>query len=466
VNKPATASPLRAAIYARQSLDVQEGIDRQLERARALIAQRGWVETGIYSDNDTSASKVRGKGTEWARLLQSFAANAIDVVVAVDLDRLVRSTRDLITLIDAGAKVVTVDGEIDLSSADGEFRATMLAAIGRFEVRRKGERQRRANEHRAANGKRTSGRRAFGYEQDGVTFREVEADALRTGFHDFLAGATLGEIARRWNAAGLYSAQLGHADGPHPGVGAPWRASNLRKVFTNPRNAGLLRFRGEIVGKAEWEGVVDIDTFNAVGARLANPERFKGVAGQARYLLSGIVYCGVCGAPMHSGGRPHGNRAYRCSATQGHISRQALPIEAYVTEAVLELLKAPRPLSEQLDPSTDIAALQIKAGELRDRLEANATDYADGDISRPEYLAFSKRANANLAAIEAEIASAYQSAALDPILDAADIIAHWDTISDEEKRRVIAATAKVTILPVGAGVKNFRPESVLIERVA
>ena len=140
----------RAAIYLRQSLDVQEGIDRQRARCEQLVAAKGWQLTIEYADNDTSASKARGDGTAWARMLAGVGHD-FDVIVAVDLDRLLRTTRDLNVLIERGARVVTVDGEIDLTTADGEFRATMLAGIARFEVRRKSERQRRAKSSVAAN---------------------------------------------------------------------------------------------------------------------------------------------------------------------------------------------------------------------------------------------------------------------------------------------------------------------------
>jgi hypothetical protein len=56
-----------------------------------------------------------------------------------------RQTKDLVALIEVGAKVITLDGEIDLSSRDGELRATMLAGFARFEIRHKAERMVRAN---------------------------------------------------------------------------------------------------------------------------------------------------------------------------------------------------------------------------------------------------------------------------------------------------------------------------------
>lgn len=89
-------------------------------------------------------------------------------VVAVDLDRLLRGQADMLALIESGARVVTVDGEIDLATADGEFRATMTAALARFEGRRMSKRQKRANAHRVTQGKPVPGRRRYGYETDAI----------------------------------------------------------------------------------------------------------------------------------------------------------------------------------------------------------------------------------------------------------------------------------------------------------
>ena len=49
-------------------------------------------------------------------------------------------------------------------------------------------------------------------------------------------------------------------------------------------------------------------------------------------LLTGIALCGVCGATVNAGGRngPTGRkglRIYRCTASYGHVSRFAEPVE-------------------------------------------------------------------------------------------------------------------------------------------
>nr|BFF13488.1 hypothetical protein GCM10025699_47910 [Microbacterium flavescens] len=132
----------RVAIYVRQSQDHQEGIERQLTRTRALALSRSWTVSAEYEDNAASASKVRGAKSAWGRMLKDAEDGQFTHVIAVDLDRLIRSQRDMLTLLDLGLKIVTVDGEIDLTTADGEFRATMLTALARFEVARKGSARR------------------------------------------------------------------------------------------------------------------------------------------------------------------------------------------------------------------------------------------------------------------------------------------------------------------------------------
>jgi len=107
------------AIYARQSMDRATGIDRQLTRCRALAVSRGWEVMAEFEDNAVSAFKSRGAGTAWSRLLASSA----EVIVSVNLDRLLRGQADLLTIIAAGKTVATVEGDLDLTTADGRFRA-------------------------------------------------------------------------------------------------------------------------------------------------------------------------------------------------------------------------------------------------------------------------------------------------------------------------------------------------------
>ncbi|WP_194411409.1 recombinase family protein [Microbacterium cremeum] len=356
----------RAALYLRQSLDRdhrQEGIDRQRARCRAEVERRGWTIVEEYVDNDVSASKPRGVGTAWHRMIEDTKAGRVDVVVAVDQDRILRGIRDLVTLLDVGARIATVDGELDLTTADGEFRATLAAGLARFEVQRKSERQRRANAHRREGGLPAGGRRAFGYTRlkagasadwpkrvgaDGREWpdyghepKEPEASAVRRGYAMLLAGATLRSIARAWNAEGLTTT-----------VGHEWEAYSVRAVLANPRNAGLVappRSATDVMTThnlglgdlpvGSWEPLVAPETWAAARDLLADPVRRSSPGAAPRSLLSGIATCGICGGAMKAG-VIRDIRSYRCSES-AHLSRKRDDADHFITHVVLERLSQP-----------------------------------------------------------------------------------------------------------------------------
>jgi len=458
-----SAPTRRAALYFRQSLDVQEGIERQRFRCRALANARGWEIVDEYVDNDTSASKSRGQNTAWAKLVTDAKAGRFDVVIAVDLDRLLRTIRDLVTLTDTGAKVLTVDGEIDLTTADGEFRATMLAGIARFEARRKGERQKRATQQAAEKGKRTGGRRPFGFEQDGITLRPIEAEAVRTGYTDFLSGIPLAGIARKWNAQGLVTGQKRYSPA-HKGEPSPWKHYSVRMVLANPRYQGKRSHLGEIVADAEWPAIVDESTWQAVNAALNNPSR-RTAPKRGKYLLSGLAVCGVCGAVAHAGGSARrGVPAYRCSGPSSHFARKSDPVDAYVQAVMVARLSQPdaRALLTTAK-SPDVDAMQLEAIGVRERLDSLAVDYADGAITSSQLRTATERLRKRLMSIEAELADAGRVDVLGPLIEAADANAAWELMDNSAKRAVIATLAKVTLHRVGRGTRNFDPETVGIE---
>src|SRR5688572_30028619 len=87
--------PLRAAIYARISLDrdgKKLGVARQLDDCRKLASDRGWEIAGEYVDNDVSATRSRRR-PEYEQMLDEVEAGRVDAIVAWDLDRLTRKPR-------------------------------------------------------------------------------------------------------------------------------------------------------------------------------------------------------------------------------------------------------------------------------------------------------------------------------------------------------------------------------------
>ncbi|MBO0920359.1 recombinase family protein [Cellulomonas sp. zg-ZUI222] len=466
----------RVAVYARQSAYVEEGVADQIRRCTALVEAKGWTVAGVYQDNDTSATKPRADKTDWARMLNDGRAGLFTHVVAVDMDRLLRTISDLARIFDIpGLRIVTVDGEIDTASADGEYRATQLAAAARFEIRRKTERRVRRNEARRANGVPNAGRPPFGYSW--VPARDRDGDLVtgmpwapvpeqlalvREAYERARLGESLGSLTASMNAA----------------TGLNWSRTTTRRMLLNPAYAALVPPRSEPgsghydAAKIDpndcmpgaWEPAVPRETWDAVRAIVLAPARSSHTGSRARkWLLGGLAVCGVCGEPVRSCVTREGHRGYRCRS-MGHFIRRAQAIDAHVTLEMLKVLSRPEVLAV-LHPEDDTAELRAEAVELRSRLDDLALSYASGAITRRQLDVASQRLNERLRAnaeaqSERAVATTFSTVAI-----GADLPMVWADLPLATKREVIQVLARRVIIdPVGKGRGRANPaETVRIE---
>jgi site-specific DNA recombinase len=428
------------AIYVRQSLDKQEGIDRQLARTRALATQRGWTVAQEYEDNAASASKVRGAKTAWAQMLKDAQAGKFTCVIAVDLDRLIRNQRDLLTLIDLKLAVVTVDGEIDLSTADGEFRASMMAAIARFEVQRKGERQKRANAHRVAAGRPVPGRRRFGYETDGTTPREPEAVVVRRVFEDFTNGATLYSISRKLNEEGVPTGSDAKPE---------WAQRRIRDMLGLAAYGGQVMHQGVISEGSGITALVPRETAETARAILADPARMVSPGNRPKHLLSNIAVCGTCGGPLIY------TRGYRCAQSNGgHVFIQKASLDRIVAEEVSWAFLMKKGVDEAiralLQESADLSARRTAATELamvpgidmaRVRKELADIDQKSTEVAQAISRERGTMASADLAA---EVRRMWTDTKADDA-DQAGWYQFWATLGIERQREIVKSMFSVTV---------------------
>jgi len=448
---------MRAVVYARQSQDRDGnrlGVDRQLADCEKLCADRGWTVVERVIENDTSATSRRPR-PGFQRVQEMVERRSVDIVVAWHVDRLVRHLRDLEDVIErcerAGVRVATASGDVDLTTDAGRLVGRILASVARGEVERKSARQQRAQQQAAEAGRRVGGRRPFGYEPDGLTIRPGEADALRDGYDAILSGVPLAAVARDWNARGVPTGQ-----------GSPWTHDSIRHCLLNPRNAGLRRYRGEVVAAAAWPPVVPEETWRATVALLTDPDRRTPPTG-GRALLTGLALCGVCGSVVHGGRTRYGARTYRCRAAYGHVSRAAEPVDEYVAAVVVERLSRPDAADLLVDRHRpDVGALRTEAMSLRGRLESLAVDFADGCLTSGQLRTATERVRGRLGEVELALADAGRVSVVGPLVQAADVQAVWVGLDLDRQRAVLDALVTVTLQPPGRGTRTFRPETVQI----
>ena len=144
---------MKAAIYARVSTLDQEP-ENQLQELRRYVEARGWTAVE-YVDRGVSGAKDRRPALD--QLLADAKRRRFDVLVCWRLDRLGRSLKHLITLLDElqslGVAFVILAEGIDATTPAGKLQMHILGAIAEFERARIVERVRAGLARRAAQGK-------------------------------------------------------------------------------------------------------------------------------------------------------------------------------------------------------------------------------------------------------------------------------------------------------------------------
>ena len=130
----------RAAIYARVSTLDQEP-ENQLAELRRYVAARGWTAVE-FVDRGVSGSRTRRPALD--AVLKAMKRRRFDVLVCWRLDRLGRSLKHLVTLLDElqalWVAFVSLQEGIDATTPAGKLQMHILAAIAEFERARIAER--------------------------------------------------------------------------------------------------------------------------------------------------------------------------------------------------------------------------------------------------------------------------------------------------------------------------------------
>src|SRR4051812_23177514 len=240
--------PTTAGIYARISADpdnTADGVRRQEAACRKLAASRGFTAVEVYVDNDTSA--VAASRPEYGRLLADIAADRVALVIAWTASRLYRAVTDqdaMRALLSAtGTELETVKGgRVDLATADGRMRAREDASRAQWELETIKERTLEAKLDAAERGLWRGGRAPLGYRvaEGRLVIDPVPAEAVREAVAGILAGRTVSGVARTFNAC----------------LGLSMRPTAVSLLLRRRSIAGLVERHGEVVGEAEWPGII------------------------------------------------------------------------------------------------------------------------------------------------------------------------------------------------------------------
>ncbi|MDB8660541.1 recombinase family protein [Streptococcus anginosus] len=291
----------KVAIYVRVSTtnQVEEGysIDEQKDKLSSYCHIKDWSIYNIYTDGGFSGSNTERPALE--QLIKDAKKKLFDTVLVYKLDRLSRSQKDTLYLIEEifiknGIEFLSLQENFDTSTPFGKAMIGLLAVFAQLEREQIKERMQLGKLGRAKSGKSMMwARTSYGYdyhkETGTVTINELEAIAVRDIFNSYLAGMSITKLRDKLNDK--------YPKTPN------WHYRIIRGILANPVYCGYNQYKGQIF-LGNHEPIISEKTFNKTQDELKarqiaaaqfsnNPRPFR-----AKYMLSGIAQCGYCWAPL------------------------------------------------------------------------------------------------------------------------------------------------------------------------
>lgn len=339
---------MRCVLYARYSTDRQTeaSIEDQLRVCREFAAAREMEIAGEFVDRGVSGAAL-GNRVELQRAMALLGPG--DALVVNDLTRLSRS-QDLPPLISRlqfrGVRVFGAQDRFDSEDRTASMQAGLSGLMSADMRAGIASRTHSALELRARDGRPTGGK-AFG-----------DVELVREIFGRFAEGESMFAIASDLNRRAIPSPGAKWKERSRPR--GKWLVSTLYALLQNERYIGQeiwnrskwvkdpdsgRRHRRERP-RSEWvvrkcERIVDQAIWDQVARRFAH-KRNSGGGGVAKYLLSGLLVCGVCNGTMIVGGGDQ--RRYVCGTRHAggdHACSNALGVPKLTAEkCILEPLQA------------------------------------------------------------------------------------------------------------------------------
>lgn len=503
-----------AALVVREYLRVSKdtgGTGRSPDQQHAenvrAIREQGWSlhPDPPYRDTDRSASRYAKLAREdFRRLVTDLASGEFgaDVLAIWESSRGSRRVGEWVDLVDLCKERniliwVTTHGR-SYDPARARDRRSLLedAVDAEYESDKISERRRRSARAAAEEG-RPHGRNIYGYRRvyDSETRallrvepRPGEAEVIVEAARRVLSRESFYSIARDFNARGVPTRSRKRVPPlDHNG----WTPSEVKQMLRLPAYAGKRDHKGVIVGDGMWPALIPFEQWQHLQAIMSTQRSTSPRDHTAKYLLTGIALCGVCGTPLKCHQRnyyprrpgpdgvvppPRKVRYYICpgipgrkraGATTGwHAGITMASLDEYVTNLVLDHLGP-----HGVDGHTDLQLPNDEA--LRADLLSEIAGHeaylesarAQAAASRRFELALDqeRRIRPMINAARRKLAALDR---VDPLAQclagAADVRASWDALDLEDQRRVVRAT--VTLIVNRAG-KRPNPLSRPADRV-
>ena len=465
----------KVALYVRVSTtsQMEEGysIEEQKAKLESYCDIKDWHVYKIYTDGGFSGSTTERPALE--QLIKDAQSKLFDTVLVYKLDRLSRSQKDTLYLIEDiflknNIEFVSLLENFDTSTPFGRAVIGLLSVFAQLEREQIKERMQLGKLGRAKAGKSMMwAKTSYGYDYNKdtgtMTVNEYEALAVKEIYASYLAGMSITKLRDKINEE--YPKQ------------PAWSYRTIRGILDNPVYCGLNQYKGQTF-QGTHKAIISLDDFEQTQRELAkrqqtakelsNPRPF-----QAKYMLSGLAQCGYCHAPLKvilGQIRKDGTRFKRYECYQRHPRKTKGVtvyndnqkcesgyydmdlLEHYVLTRIAQLQNDPDKIQELFSDDTsqavDKQAIQKQIDSLTLKLSKLNDLYLDDRITLDELRAKSSDFIKQRTALEEEIKKAStdkqagQRKKIEKLLDASSVL---DMSYDNQKVIVRELIDKVQV---------------------
>ena len=391
-------APKPAALYARVSSDRQDvdlSVAAQLRALRDYAEKNGYIIAREYVD-EAESGRVADR-PQFRKMLDAASGTdaPFEEILVWKFSRFTRKREHAVAfksmLRRRGIRVTSITEHAD-DSPTGKLMEAIIESVDEFYSENLAQEVTRGMRESASRGSFLASRAPFGYRRvkvsDGVRERptlEVDpatAPVVREVFESSLRGNGLKEICRDLNERGITNR------------GRRWYRNGLHYLLTNEAYTGTAVWgRTRKDGKAPdpvraegaWEAIVPQELFDRVQQVLQEraPKRQRPARVGSKFLLSGLLRCGLCGKPYTGQGAKGGRYAYYVCGTllqEGAGSCEASYLNAEkIEDFILEKIRDRILTDETITELVTLVAEEVDAiaGELDGQLKVIEAELED-----------------------------------------------------------------------------------------
>ena len=466
---------METGVYVRVSTEeqAQEGfsIRGQEQKLKDYALIKDWSIYKIYADEGISGKNITERPA-MNELIADIKAGKVQNVLVFKIDRLTRSTADLLYLVELlnehDCAFNSLMESIDTQTASGRMFLKIIGIFAEFERENIIERVKLGFERKVQEGYTLSSYASYGYDrpkgQKIQTINPSEAEIVREIFDMYVnQGLSQTRIAKVLNLRGILSK-----------TGAIWDNARVKDILENSNYIGKVRHH---VGNKKrayaieglHEPIIPTDLFDEAQKLLVKSAKASPTKqpNEDSYF-SGLLFCAKCKTKLktHS---VNSARNYICRAKKlmmcdaSSISHKKLEqafreyIERVNSFSAVDKLDLQRQEQERQQSQNLIQMYQEKRKQLERKEKEIMQHYVSDIIDFDTYQEMKKQVRDNKGIIQAEIARLDVPEEKETEIKKEDVIAdlkqNWDALTNSERRqflvRYIKAIYVVNEIPEG-----------------